>query len=387
MRIAGIFVAMLASLFATPADAVCDATRLYRFSFGNLPAATLTYTTNATYTAATTGGATRPFTMTLTSNGFNSTVVNGVQLPAIGTLMTGSDDRRNLVLGGTFSGRTAAITGTTLVATVTFTFTQPVRDFTMTVNDIDYALDQYRDLIMVTGTAAGVTYTPVLTTPWGNSNANGASRTAAQSSATLGPATVPMTLMAAQATGSGQSDNNSETGTITASFAQPVTSVTFRYGNAPYGAGEDSTGQQAIGIAGVAFCPMPEIAVAKSSAPSSGTLGAYAIPGNDIVYTLTVTNNGASPVDAGSIILTDVLPTTTTFRNTALAGGVPFSIASGSSGVTLSSLSPAYSNNGTTFGYTPASGYDPNVKAVRITPTGTMAANSSFAISFVAQVK
>ena len=134
---------------------------------------------------------------------------------------------------------------------------------------------------------------------------------------------------------------------------------------------------------------MPQITVAKTSAPIAGAFGAYNLPGNDVMYTLTVTNSGGSPVDASSIVLADVLPAGVTFRNTVLdaPSGTPFSINPGSSGVSLSSGSPAYSNNGgSTYAYTPAAGYDANVKAVRVTPTGTMAANSSFSISFVARI-
>ncbi|MEP7006044.1 MAG: hypothetical protein ABI810_08685 [Sphingomonas bacterium] len=381
--------ATIALLASAPAGASCAAAAQYNFLFSNQAAATLAYGSTYSYTASTSGGLTRGFTMTLGQNGVTSTVVASTTLPAINTLVTGTDaTKRDLVIGGTFSGRTADITSATRVITVTFTFTQPVRDFSMSAHDVDFGANQFRDWMMITGTSAAGTYTPSIVTPWGTSNATGGTRSTANSSVTLGANTTPLTLTAAQFAGTGASDPNSDDGTITASFAQPVTSVTLRYGNAPFGSGENTTGQQATGISGISFCPMPVIAVAKTSTPIAGTLGAYNLPGNDLTYTLTVTNSGSSPVDAGTINLIDLLPGTTKFRNTVLSGGLPFSIASGTSGVTLAAGAAAYSNNGgSTWSYAPASGYDAAVNALKIVPSGTMAANSSFTISFVSQIK
>jgi uncharacterized repeat protein (TIGR01451 family) len=389
-RLCSLAMGALALVPASPAFAGCAVSAQYTFAFSGRPAATLAYGSTYTYTAATSGGASQNFAVQLTQNGMTSTVVSSTQLPAIGTLVTGSTTTaRDLVIGGIFGGRTTDITSSTRVATVTFTFTQPIRDFSMTVHDVDFTSGQYRDWLMITGTSASGTYTPVMSSPPGNGNATGAPRTATGSAVTYGPVSSPVSVTASQVAGVGASDNNSDQGNVTASFAQPVTSVTLRYGNAPLVSGESGTGQQAIGIAGIGFCPMPQIAVTKASAPMTGTLGAYNIPGNDILYTLTVTNAGASPVDASSIVLSDVLPAGVTFRNTVLdaTSGTPFSISAGSSGVTLSAASPAYSNNGgSTWSYTPVSGYDANVRAVRVTPSGSMAANSSFAISFVARI-
>lgn len=383
------FLILVVALALTPVTAAadCDVASRFGFQFANQPAATLAYGSTYNYAASTTGGATRAFTMTATQNGLSSTQASGTQLPAIATLVTGPDaTRRDLVLGGTFSARTADIATDTRTVSVTFTFAQPVRDFAIKVHDVDFAANQFRDWLMVTGVGAGVTYTPSLMTPWGNSNATGGARTSAGSSVTLGVSSTPITLTAAQGAGSGSSGNNTDTGTVTATFAQPVTTITLRYGNAPLTFGEVATGQQAIGIEGVSFCPMPQVSVTKTSAP----LGTNALPGGDMRYIFTVTNSGGSPVDAGTIVLTDVLPAATTFRNITLdpATGAAFDIAPGNSGVTLASGSGAFSNNGgSTFGYVPAAGYDPAVNAIRIIPGGAMAANSTFSISFVVAVK
>jgi uncharacterized repeat protein (TIGR01451 family) len=139
---------------------------------------------------------------------------------------------------------------------------------------------------------------------------------------------------------------------------------------------------------------MPSLAVAKTSAPYITTAGSpdrFNAPGSDVAYTLTVTNSGGSPVDLSSLVLTDVLPANVTFYNgdynPASPGMGPFELTAGSSGITLPAGGRAYSNNnGSTYVYTPAAGYDANVDAVRLTPTGSMAANSSFTIRFRARI-
>jgi len=169
--------------------------------------------------------------------------------------------------------------------------------------------------------------------------------------------------------------------------------VTLRYGNYPYGNGEKTTGQQAMGISKLSFCPVPALSVTKTSAPLDTTGSTrFAIPGADMVYTLTVTNSGGSTVDLNSLILTDALPASMTFYNgdfdSTSPGMGPFQLTAGSSNVTLPASGRSYSNNGgVSYSYTPAAGYDSNVNALRLTPSGTMAANSSFTIRFRAKVK
>ena len=243
-RLFALLMLVLAIIGASPAEAgTCTAANQYNFTYASQAAATLAYGSTYNYTAATSGGATRAFSVQITQNGLSSTVVNGNQMPAISTLVTGADATlRDLVLGGTFAARTASIAGTTNVVTVTFTFAVPVRDFTMALNDIDFAANQYRDLLMVTGVGNAVTYTPTMSSPAGNNNGAG-SRTAAASSLSFGPAATPTTITTSQAVGVSASGNNSDDGNITASFVQPVTTITVKYGNAPYTTGENTTGQ------------------------------------------------------------------------------------------------------------------------------------------------
>ncbi|MFM6933724.1 MAG: hypothetical protein ACKOUT_15955 [Novosphingobium sp.] len=375
------FLASLAAALglASPAWAAsCDAANSYGFAFASQTVSTLSYGTTYNYTATSGAGATRSFSMVLAQNGLSNTSVNGNVLPAIATLVSGSDITKNdLVIGGVFSGRTASITSSTRVITTTFTFAAPIRELALTVHDIDFTSNQYRDWLSVTGANGASTYTANV--------ALGPAATAAE----VGPGTTPFSVPAGQAVGTGASGNNSEDGTLIASFAAPVTSVTIRYGNYPLTGSETTTGQQAMGIAGISFCPMPSVSLAKTSAPATGTYGAFNVPDNDVIYTLTVTNSGGSTVDAGTIVLNDVMPANVTFKNVAFDGTTALPVKlTGSAGVTLSASDISYRQSGSgTFGYSPASGYDPLLAELKITPQGTMAANSTFSVQFKAKIK
>lgn len=381
---------LLAMQPGSRAIAACDATNQFAFSYSSRTAATLAYGTTYTYSATNGAGATRTFTVNVSQNGLSSTQAAGLQLPLIGTLVTGANTTANtLVFGGTFGGRTTSISGSTRVITMTVTFSQPVRDFALSAYDIDFTSNQFRDWVQVTGTDGSNIFAPVLATPWGNGNGTAQARTVTGSSLTSGAATTPFPLTSSQVVGSGASDNNSDIGTLNVSFAQPVTSITFKYGNYPLTTGETATGQQAIGIGGFSFCPMPNLALSKTSVPAAGEFGAYNIPGNDVIYTLTLANGGGSPADGGSVVLTDTLPAGVTFRNSAFDGTtiLPLKVLSGG-GTTLAAAGITYRKAGdTAFTYSPVAGYDPLVDAIRIAPTGELAANSALQVQFVAQLR
>lgn len=379
-----------ATLSASSAHAGCPDANLLSFSYASRPAATLAYGTTYTYTATSPAGASQTFTVQVSQNGLSSTQVNSNAMPAISTLVTGNTtSNRSLVFGGVFSGRTTSIAGTTRVITMTVTFAQPVRDFSLKAFDVDFTSNQFRDWVQITGSDGASTFTPVLSTPWGTGNQAGQPRTGVGSSLVIGAATSPVTVAGNQAAGTMESGNNSETGTLNAVFPQPVTSITFKYGNYPLTSGETSTGQQAIGIAGFAFCPMPVLSLAKTSEPLAGTLGAYNLPGNDVIYSLVLTNSGGSPVDPGTIVLTDTLPSGVTFRNIPFdsSTSLPIKVVT-AGGMTIGAGSVSYRRQGeTVFSYTPVAGYDPLVEAIRIAPSGPLDANASLAVQFRARVE
>lgn len=134
------------------------------------------------------------------------------------------------------------------------------------------------------------------------------------------------------------------------------------------------------------------------SDPVNGTTNPKAIPGAVVQYTITVTNIGTGPVDSGTVIVTDPLPTTVSMY---VAGASPVTFTDGtpSSGLTMTSTNVTYTKatgGGTPFTYTPVangSGYDANVTGIRIAPQGIMNAATpagqlpNFSVTFKATIK
>lgn len=381
-------------LTSMPAQAACDSNNTYSFAFASVADASLAYGTTYTYTATNPLGATRNLTFRAVNNGLSSIQVNGENMPQISNDVSPAGGGKTFQIGGSFPSRTASITSNTRTIRLTIAFAVPVRDIVVNGHDADFTSNQFRDWVHVTGSEGTSTFVPALSAPAGNNNGAGA-RTAGGSSVNFGADNAPFVLTSNEAVGvSGSADQNVTTGDIVMSFPQPVTSVTISYGNFPLQSGESNTGQQRFGISQVRFCPMPAIAIAKTSAPYITTAGSpdrFHAPGSDVAYTLTVTNSGGSPVDLSTLVLTDILPANVTFYNGDYNAGSPgmgpFELTAGSSGVTLPAAGRAYSNNnGSTYTYVPSAGYDANVDAVRLTPTGSMAANSTFTIRFRARI-
>jgi hypothetical protein len=381
---------------AMPALAACPAANQYNFSFASQAAANLSYATTYTYTGASTNLGNQNFTLGFTTNGVATSLVGGVTMPAINPLINDGNPttQNNLLIGARFNARTATITGSTNIIVTTFTFPSPITDFRVSLNDIDFNTNQFRDWIHISGSNGASTYVPSHTTPFTNNNGAGP-RTDASSSLVLGSSTTPFTITANEALGTGTSTNTSNTGSLFASFAQPVTSVQIRYGNYPLQTGETTTGIQAFGIQNVSWCPMPALSVTKTSAPfatGAADPNRFNIPGSDTIYSLTVTNSNGSVIDASVINLADILPPQMTFYNGDIDDAGPltgnFEFVPGTSGLTMAAGNIAYSNNGgASYAYTPAAGYDTNVSAVRFIPQGTMAANSSFTVRFRTRIK
>lgn len=380
------------ALLGAPAHAACPAANQYNFTFASQAAATLNYANSYTYTGTSTALGNQNFTVDWITNGLSSSIVAGVQTPAISGLVTDGVAAQNLVIGAIFTGRTANVAVNTRVVVTRLTFATPVRDLTVQVNDVDFNANQFRDWLHVNGINGAASYDPSLVTPHGNNNGAGP-RINAASSMTLGPTTTPYTITVRQGLGTSESGNNANTGTVTASFVQPVTQVEIRYGNYNDGG---ATGQQAIGIQSISWCPMPTVTMAKTTAPYSdpqnGTTNPKLIPGGDLTYTLTVTNSNASPIDASTLVLTDPIPGDLIFYNGDIDDAGPlttnYAFTPGTSGLTFAPANLTYSNNGgTSYAYTPAAGYDPAVNAIRFAPQGTMAANSSFSIRFRARIE
>lgn len=385
----------LLACFHSAASAGCPANSRFSFSFTGIATQSLSYGSSYTLTATNALGQTRTVTLSFTTNGLSSTAVNGFTMPEISNFMNdGGTTNNNLIVGGVFSGRTTDVSSVTRVVATRFTFASPVHDFAIQVNDVDYNADQYRDWLQINAVNGASSYIPSITTPHGNNNTTLGPHAATNSTALIGSTTSPLTLTVKQAGGTSTSANNANSGTVNVAVAEPILQAEVRYGNYPYTSGETQTGQQAIGIQSFSFCPMPAIGVTKVSTPlvtSTTSPDRFNIPGAEVVYSITISNTEGATVDLNSILISDLLPSQLTFRNSDFDDGGPlttsFEFNPGTSGLSLAAADIAYSNNGgASYAYSPTSGYDASVRAVRFNPKGSMAANSSFTVKFRARI-
>jgi len=131
--------------------------------------------------------------------------------------------------------------------------------------------------------------------------------------------------------------------------------------------------------------------VATISGPVNGTLDPRAIPGAVVEYTVLVTNEGAGPVDADSLVIGDAIPIQGALFVGDLSGPgsgpIAFSDGATASGLTysfagLGSLADDVefsSDGGASWSYVPlpdGAGFDDAVTHVRVRPTGTFAAGT-----------
>lgn len=137
--------------------------------------------------------------------------------------------------------------------------------------------------------------------------------------------------------------------------------------------------------------------VATLSDPINGASGPYAIPGAEVEYTITVTNEGPGTVDAGSLTITDVIAGDVALRITP-APTVAFTDGGVASGVSLNPADVTFSNQpggGAPYDYTPVpdgSGIDAAVTGIRIQLSGAMNGDTgggspSFELAFRAVVR
>jgi len=151
--------------------------------------------------------------------------------------------------------------------------------------------------------------------------------------------------------------------------------------------------------------PLPAISVDKQSTvlsdPVNGASNPKRVPGALVRYAITVRNSGPGPADAGTLLLTDVIPVDTELCVAAACGSpvVEFVDGTPASGLTFNPVANVgYSANaggGAPFSYVPvpdAAGFDGNVKGLRIAPAGTFAAaapggNPSFVIRFTVRIR
>jgi uncharacterized repeat protein (TIGR01451 family) len=116
-----------------------------------------------------------------------------------------------------------------------------------------------------------------------------------------------------------------------------------------------------------------------------------ALPGARLRYTITVQNTGNLPVDANSIVITEVLP-----PNFILDASTAMTMDLGNSGLAVFNQATmvtysSQANGGAPFTAPLGTGYNSGITGIRFQPSGTMAAAtgagpSTFSFSFVGQV-
>ena len=130
--------------------------------------------------------------------------------------------------------------------------------------------------------------------------------------------------------------------------------------------------------------------------------GLYAIPSNDVIYTISVTNTGDGNADTDSIVIIDPIPADLTFYNDDIDDAGPetdpvaFSQQNGA-GLTFNFATDVrFSNSGSppasfaACAYVPSTGYDANVSYLCVNPKGAMNFGNpdpSFEIKFRGQIK
>jgi len=148
-----------------------------------------------------------------------------------------------------------------------------------------------------------------------------------------------------------------------------------------------------------AFPAPPNLSIIKEvEVLDSLGIGDYAIPGNEVMYSFTLTSDGGA-IDNGTIVLVDQLPPNLEIFTGDLDGnGNPFAFIDNS--VPASGLSCCaagtyeFSNSAAapiTYGYVPSTPYDSAITHIKITPTGTLrdatTATAEVEISFKAKIQ
>lgn len=146
----------------------------------------------------------------------------------------------------------------------------------------------------------------------------------------------------------------------------------------------------------------PIMGADKSVDMFSGNASAYAIPGSDVIYSITVENTGSGPVDANTIVMIDALPPEISFYNGDIDDGGPLTDAvvfiDNDSGLTFDpALDVRFSKAATApanflaCGDMAGVGYDDTISFICLAPKGVMREGtitpSSFTLQFRAAVK
>jgi len=271
-----------------------------------------------------------------------------VQTPVTSTYYTGGQgtSERALFTLANHPNNTSAISYTIDVGDLTSGGTnQGVGELQFSFFDVDFGADSFQDFLVVTATNGSNSVTPIISSSPANSTTGNT------------------------ATGEAGAGQDSADGTVTVTFLQRVTSVTISYGSGPLA--PTNPNNQGVALYDILTCPTTT-AVLQASKTNHILDDLYALPGNDVVYTIGVSNTGNGPTDVDSIVLIDSMPSEVSFFRGALT----------SDAVTFTE--PA---NFSQCGFVPPSGYVPAVTFICFNPKGALAAGTGFELEFQARIK
>jgi uncharacterized repeat protein (TIGR01451 family) len=296
----------------------------------------------------------------------------GGQSPALSSGLTGGLSPTQLALTQSIDFATISQTADTVI-----TLPAAVAGLQFRIFDVDFTAGQFADKVTVTGSLGGGGVSPTLTNGISNAVAGGV------------------------AIGDAAASDNSASGTVWVTFPTSVDKVTISFGNHTTAPANPTV--QTIGIHDITFChPLPAVTMLKSSMVyDNGIDPPLATPGNDAMYSIQMINTGWGSISNNTVLILDALPAAMTFfngdANGAAAGTDPVIFTDASSGLTYSYASDVrYATSApasfAACGYTPAAGYDPNVRYICINPKGTLlgktgATAPGFTVQFRAKIK
>jgi uncharacterized repeat protein (TIGR01451 family) len=271
--------------------------------------------------------------------------------------------------------------------TLNIAFSEPVTNLAFTLTDVDQS--SWDDFIEIFYDA-GAGFINAKTGAFDSFNA---SPTVARDDETFGDGWE----------GTASNANSAVNGNLIMNFgALQITAIRIVYFSGNDGS-NTNPGAQQLGLSDITFVKLMPLLVALKTVSMVGTSGndRFAIPGNDVLYTLTVTNSGDGRSDAGTLFLADPIPAEVEFFNGDIDGAGPASGAvlftQTGAGLTFNlATDVAYSNAGTAPAnfaactYTPIAGYDPNVRYLCLNPKGQMLAGNpdpTFSAQFRARIK
>lgn len=203
--------------------------------------------------------------------------------------------------------------------------------------------------------------------------------------------------------GTASNTNTNNNGNLIMNFGTlQVTAIRIVYFSGNDGSSNDP-GSQQLGLSDITFVKIMPLLSLLKTVSMVGTSGndRFAIPGNDVYYTLTVTNSGDGRSDADTLFLADPIPAEVEFFNGDIDGAGPATgavlFSQSGAGLTFTLATDVRYSSGASAPasfaactYTPIAGYDPNVRYLCLNPKGQMLAGSpdpTFSAQFRARIK